>query len=146
MAKERDDATIGPLRSLLARLVDPSEDWAQRGEERKPSALMVYAAVLLGILVLVAVLSTRIAENAEGVRGLLTAVWIALGFAAVIVMLLAWQIRRHFLDPLANLYTWALGMCDGDLSSRIAPRQPGHFAKLTFHINRLSVAKRCLWV
>ncbi len=140
MTRERDDATIGPLRSLLARLVDPSEDWAQRGEERKPSALMVYAAVLLGILILVAVLSTRIAENAEGVRGLLAAVWIALGFAAVIVLLLAWQIRRHFLDPLANLYTWALGMCDGDLSSRIAPQQPGRFAKLTFHINRLSEA------
>lgn len=140
MAREREDASIGPLRSLLARLVDPSEDWAQRGEERKPSGLMVYAAVLLGILILVAVLSTRIAENAEGVRGLLAAVWIALGFAAVIVMLLAWQIRRHFLDPLANLYTWALGMCDGDLSSRIAPQQPGRFAKLTFHINRLSEA------
>ncbi|MDX2315568.1 MAG: histidine kinase [Gammaproteobacteria bacterium] len=140
MVKERDDASIGPLRSLLARLVDPSEDWAQRGEERKPSALMVYAAVLLGILLLVAVLSTRIAEDAEGVRGLLTAVWIALGLAAAIVILLAWQIRRHFLDPLANLYTWALGMCDGDLSSRIASKQPGRFAKLTFHINRLSEA------
>jgi len=140
VTRERDDATIGPLRSLLARLVDPSEDWAQRGEERKPSALMVYAAVLLGILILVAVLSTRIAENAEGVRGLLAAVWIALGFAAVIVLLLAWQIRRHFLDPLANLYTWALGMCDGDLSSRIATQQPGRFDKLTFHINRLSEA------
>ena len=78
MARERDDANIGPLRSLLARLVDPSEDWAQRGEDRKISALMVYAAVLLGILILVAVLSTRIADNAEGVRGLLAAVWIAL--------------------------------------------------------------------
>jgi two-component system nitrate/nitrite sensor histidine kinase NarX len=140
MAKEREDATIGPLRSLLARLVDPSEDWAQRGEERKPSALMVYAAVLLGILVLVGILTTRIADNTEGVRGLLAGVWIALGFGAAIVMLLAWQIRRHFLDPLAHLYTWALGMCDGDLSSRIAPRQPGRFAKLTFHINRLSEA------
>jgi len=140
MAKDREDATIGPLRSLLARLVDPSEDWAQRGEERKPSALMVYAAVLLGLLVLVGVLTTRIADNAGDARGLLAGVWIALGFGAAIVVLLAWQIRRHFIDPLAHLYTWALGMCDGDLSSRIAPQQPGRFAKLTFHINRLSEA------
>jgi len=140
MTQDREDATIGPLRSLLARLVDPSEDWAQRGEERKPSVLVVYAAALLGVFVLVAVLSTRIAENAEGVGGLLAAVWAALGFAGAIVVLLAWQIRRHFLDPLAHLYTWALGMCDGDLSSRISPLQPGRFAKLTFHINRLSEA------
>lgn len=140
MAKDRADATIGPLRSLLARLVDPSEDWAQRGEERKPSGLMIYAAVLLGILVLVAVLTARIADDAEGARGLLVAVWVALALGAAIVVLLAWQIRRHFLDPLAHLYTWALGMCDGDLSSRISPHQPGSFAKLTFHINRLSEA------
>jgi two-component system nitrate/nitrite sensor histidine kinase NarX len=140
MAKNRDDASIGPLRALLKRLVDPSEDWAQRGEERKPSALMIYAGVLLAILVLVAVLATRIAEHAEGARGLLAAVWVALALGAAIVVLVAWQIRRHFLDPLAHLYTWALGMCDGDLSSRISPRQKGRFAKLTFHINRLSEA------
>ena len=140
MAKDRDDAPIGPLRSLLKRLVDPSEDWAQRGEERKPSALIVYAAVLLGILVLVATLSTQIAETAEGAGRLLAAVWIAVGIGAAIVVLLAYQIRRHFLDPLTHLYKWALGMCDGDLSSRIEPHQTGRFAKLTFHINRLSEA------
>jgi two-component system nitrate/nitrite sensor histidine kinase NarX len=140
VAKDRDEASIGPLRSLLARLVDPSEDWAQRGEERRPSALIIYTSALLGILVLIAVLVARIGELAEGVHGLLVAVWLALGFGAAILMLLAWQIRRHYLDPLANLYAWALGMCDGDLSSRIAPGQRGRFAKLSFHINRLSEA------
>jgi len=140
MAKDREDTPIGPLRSLLARLVDPSEDWARRDEERKPSALMVYVAVLLGILILVAVLSIRVAEYTHGVRGLLTAIWIALGLGAIIVVLLAYQIRVHFLDPLSHLYNWALGMCDGDLSSRISPQQTGRFAKLTFHINRLSEA------
>jgi two-component system nitrate/nitrite sensor histidine kinase NarX len=140
MAYEHEDTSIGPLRSLLKRLVDPSQDWAQRGEERKPSALMIYTAVLLAILILVAALSTRMAENAEGVGGLLAAVWIALGVGAAVVVLLAYQIRRHFFDPLAHLYNWALGMCDGDLSSRIPPEQTGRFAKLTFHINRLSEA------
>jgi two-component system nitrate/nitrite sensor histidine kinase NarX len=140
MAKSRPDAPIGPLRSLLKRLVDPSEDWAQRGEDRKPGALMVYACVLLGLLVLVAVLATRMADHADGVPGLLTGIWVALALGAAIVVLQAWQIRRHFLDPLAHLYTWALGMCDGDLSSRISPQQTGRFAKLTFHINRLSEA------
>jgi len=140
MAKDREDTPIGPLRSLLARLVDPSEDWARRDEERQPSALMVYVAVLLGILILVAVLSIRIAEYTQGARALLTAIWIALGIGAIIVVLLAYQIRVHFLDPLSHLYNWALGMCDGDLSSRISPQQTGRFAKLTFHINRLSEA------
>ena len=143
MAKDSDPVSVGPLRSLLARLVDPSEDWAQRGEDRKPSALMIYASALLGILVLVGVLVTRIGEIAhavESVHGLLVAVWLAIGAGAAIVMLLAWQIRRHYLDPLASLYTWALGMCDGDLSSRIPLPQTGRFAKLSFHINRLSEA------
>lgn len=140
LATERDETPIGPLRSLLKRLVDPSEDWAQRGEERKPSALLVYAAALLGILVLVALLSTRIAARAEDARGLLAAVWIAVGIGTAIIALLAYQIRRHFLDPLAHLYNWALGMCDGDLSSRISSQQTGRFAKLSFHINRLSEA------
>lgn len=140
LATERDETPIGPLRSLLKRLVDPSEDWAQRGEERKPSALLVYAAALLGILVLVALLSTRIAARAEDARGLLAAVWISVGIGTAIIALLAYQIRRHFLDPLAHLYNWALGMCDGDLSSRISSKQTGRFAKLSFHINRLSEA------
>lgn len=140
MALDHEDASIGPLRSLLKRLVDPSGDWAHRGEERKPSALMVYAVALLGILFLVSVLSLRIAEHAEGADTLLAAVWIALGIGAAIVVLLAYQIRRHFLDPLSHLYNWALGICDGDLSSRISTRQTGRFAKLTFHINRLSEA------
>ncbi len=140
MARDREDTQIGPLRSLLARLVDPSEDWAQRDEERKPSALMVYLAVLLGILILVAALSIRIAEHAAGGRALLVVVLVALAIGAIIVVLLAYQIRRHFLEPLSHLYNWALGMCDGDLSSRISPQQAGRFAKLTFHINRLSEA------
>ena len=140
MAKDSESSTIGPLRSLLKRLVDPSEDWAQRGDERKPSALMIYLAALFGILLLVAVLSAHITLDSESARNLVAAIWIALGFAAFIVVLLAYQIRRHFLDPLAQLYNWALGMCDGDLSSRISTPQKGRFAKLTFHINRLSEA------
>jgi two-component system nitrate/nitrite sensor histidine kinase NarX len=101
---------------------------------------MIYVGVLLGILALVGVLATRMVQHADGAHGLLAAIWMTLALGAAIVVLLAWQIRRHFLDPLAHLYTWALGMCDGDLSSRIAPQQPGRFAKLTFHINRLSEA------
>lgn len=140
VAKDQENPPVGPLRSLLTRLVDPSEDWAQRGEDRRPSAIMIYTAVLLGVLVLVFALSLRIAEHAEGARMLFVAIWIVLGIGATMVLLLAYQVRRHFLDPLSHLYNWALGMCDGDLSSRISPRQPGRFAKLTFHINRLSEA------
>ncbi|MDX1527648.1 MAG: histidine kinase, partial [Gammaproteobacteria bacterium] len=93
-----------------------------------------------GILLLVSILSARIAEQSEAPSALLTAVWMALGIGAAIIALLGYQIRRYFLDPLAQLYNWALGMCDGDLSSRIPPEQTGRVAKLTFHINRLSEA------
>ena len=140
MAADNDHTTVGPLRSLLKRLVDPSEDWARRGEERRPAAIMIYVSALLATLILVAALTARIADESGGASSLLAAVWVFLGIAAAIVLLLAYQIRRHFLDPLSHLYNWALGMCDGDLSSRISPDQPGRFAKLTFHINRLSEA------
>ena len=140
VAKDQESPSVGPLRSLLTRLVDPSEDWARRGEDRRPSAIMIYAAVLLGVLVLVFALSLRLAEHTEGARTLFAAIWIVLGIGAFMVLLLAYQVRRHFFEPLAHLYNWALGMCDGNLSSRIPPEQPGRFAKLTFHINRLSEA------
>ncbi len=140
VAKDQESPSVGPLRSLLTRLVDPSEDWARRGEDKRPSAIMIYAAVLLGVLILVFALSLRLAEYTDGARTLFAAIWIVLGIGAIMVLLLAYQVRRHFLDPLSHLYNWALGMCDGDLSSRISPRQPGRFAKLTFHINRLSEA------
>lgn len=126
---------------VLAKLVRPADDWAQAGSKRRHSALL---ALMLAVLALLAVgalvgleLAARAAADAHGLLAVLLAV---LGLAAAIVGLLMYQVRYHLLVPLAQLYAWALRMCDGDLSARIPTPQAGRFAKLTFHINRLSEA------
>ncbi len=130
----------GRLRMLLAKLVRPADDWAQAGSDRKHSALLLLMFVLLGLLALAGLAGFRLAMRASDADGLLSVLLGLLGFAALIIALLMYQVRYHLLVPLAQLYAWALRMCDGDLSARIPTPQAGRFAKLTFHINRLSEA------
>ena len=73
-------------------------------------------------------------------RGWLVAELVLLGVAGIIVAVLMYQVRQHLLTPLAQLYAWALQMCDGDFSARIVPPREGRFVKLSFHVNRLSEA------
>ncbi|GMQ75305.1 MAG: hypothetical protein BMS9Abin01_0553 [Gammaproteobacteria bacterium] len=130
----------GRLRMLLAKLVRPADDWAQAGSDRKHSALLLLMFLLLGLLALAALTGLHLATRAGDTDGLLSVLLVVLGAAAFIVALLMYQVRYHLLAPLAQLYAWALRMCDGDLSARIPTPQAGRFAKLTFHINRLSEA------
>ena len=130
----------GRLRMLLAKLVRPADDWAQAGSSRRHSALLLLMFVLLGLLALAAFAGFQLAMLASNSKGLLGALLVLLGLAAIIVALLMYQVRYHLLVPLAQLYAWALRMCDGDLTARIPTPQTGRFAKLTFHINRLSEA------
>ncbi len=128
---------------LLAKLVRPTDDWAQAGSSRRHSALLLLMLVLLGLLALAAFAGFQLAmlaSNSEGLLGTLLVLLVLLGLAAIIVALLMYQVRYHLLVPLAQLYAWALRMCDGDLAARIPTPQTGRFAKLTFHINRLSEA------
>ena len=125
---------------LLAKLVRPADDWAQAGSSRRHSALLGLMLVLLALLAIAALAGLRLAAGGEDADALLAGLLVALGLAAVIVGLLMYQVRYHLLVPLAQLYAWALQMCDGDLSARIPTPQVGRFAKLTFHINRLSEA------
>ena len=130
----------GRLRMLLAKLVRPADDWAQAGSGRRHSALLLLMFLLLGLLALAAFAGLQLAMRASDSEGLLGALLGLLGVAAIIIALLMYQVRYHLLVPLAQLYAWALRMCDGDLSARIPTPQAGRFAKLTFHINRLSEA------
>ena len=130
----------GRLRMLLAKLVRPADDWAQAGSSRRHSALLLLMFVVLGLLALAAFAGFQLATLAGDSGGLLGAFLLPLGLAAIIVALLMYQVRYHLLVPLAQLYAWALRMCDGDLAARIPTPQAGRFAKLTYHINRLSEA------
>ncbi len=130
----------GRLRMLLAKLVRPADDWAQAGSSRRHSALLLLMFVVLGLLALAAFAGFQLAMLAGNSGGLLGALLVLLGLAAIIVALLMYQVRYHLLVPLAQLYAWALRMCDGDLAARIPTPQAGRFAKLTYHINRLSEA------
>ena len=130
----------GRLRQLLAKLVRPADDWAQAGSSRRHSALLFLMFVVLGLLALAAFAGFQLAMRASDAHALLGVLLGLLGLAAIIVSLLMYQVRYHLLAPLAQLYAWALRMCEGDLAARIPTPQAGRFAKLTFHINRLSEA------
>jgi two-component system nitrate/nitrite sensor histidine kinase NarX len=101
---------------------------------------MLLMSGLLVSLCLAGVAGVRLAAAAGGEGVLLAALLIPLAVGAAIVGLLMHQVKRHLLVPMAQLYTWALSMCDGDLSARIPPPRTGQYAKFVFHINRLSEA------
>jgi two-component system nitrate/nitrite sensor histidine kinase NarX len=95
---------------------------------------------LLGVMAACAAVGFKLAQNGTTSSALLPVFLTLLGIAFAMVLTLMYQVQRHLLAPLTQLYTWALRMCDGDLSARIVSPQTGQFAKLTFHINRLSEA------
>ena len=140
MSTSPEERQYGPLRTLLTRLVMPADDWAHKENERRVSILMLLMLALLGIVAACAVVGFKLAQNGTASSTLLPVLLALLGIAFVMVLTLMYQVQHHLLAPLTHLYTWALRMCNGDLSARIAVPQTGQFAKLTFHINRLSEA------
>jgi two-component system nitrate/nitrite sensor histidine kinase NarX len=126
--------------TLLSRLIRPADDWADAEGGRSPRTLESLMTVLMGSLAANAVVA---GAHALGVIGTALALILVLGLvtaSSLLVLLLWYQIKRHLHEPLAQLHGWALGMCDGDLSTRIPSEQAGRFKQLVFHINRLSEA------
>ena len=140
MSTRPENTRSGPLRTLLTRLVRPADDWAHKESEHRVSTLMLLMLALLGVMAACAVVGFKLAQNGTTSSALLPVFLTLLGIAFAMVLTLMYQVQRHLLAPLTQLYTWALRMCDGDLSARIVSPQTGQFAKLTFHINRLSEA------
>ena len=118
----------------------PTDDWAYKDGGRHPSTLSLMMGLLLLLLLMAAVLSILLALGHIGMKAALGGLLTLLGIASGMVCLLMFHVRRYLLDPMAQLYAWALRMCDGDMAARIPAEQKGHFAKLTFHVNRLSEA------
>ena len=129
-----------PLRALLTRLAMPTDDWAHNVEDKRLSMLTIIMGLLLLLLGLAAGLSVLIVIGQPRVQVTLTSLLLVLGIASILVCALMFHVRRYLLEPMAQIYAWALRMCDGDMAARIPPEQKGRFAKLTFHVNRLSEA------
>jgi len=140
MVARAEEAQPGRLRTVLAKIVLPADDWAKRGDERRPSTLTALMWTLIAILALAAFAGVHLWREPEAAPSVLVALLVLLALGAGIVLVLMHQVRRHLLEPLAQLNDWALSMCDGNLSARIPAAQTGQFAKLTYHINRLSEA------
>ena len=127
------------LGALLSALVRPADDWAQTPGSTRPSFVALLALAVLVIFLILGALALGFHE------GRLSSLELGLVLTAVatgcgLIGLLYYQVDRHLLEPLSQLRAWALRMCAGDLSARITDPQPGEFAKLVFHINRLSLA------
>ena len=129
----------GQLRTLLSSLVQPTDDWAHGIQDKRISVLTVLMLVLLVLLLIGGALAFSLTD-ANTPIWVLTLLAVCLVGAVGIVVVLLNQVRNHLIAPMAQLYAWALRMCDGDFEARIPTPQVGRFAKLSFHINRLSEA------
>ena len=130
----------GARDTLLRRLIGPADDWADAQGGRRPRTLETLLLVLLGSLVANAAVAGAYGLGIIGTATALVLVSGLLCVSSLLVLVLWHQIRKHLHEPLAQLHRWALGMCNGDLSTRIPAQQAGRFKDLVFHINRLSQA------
>ncbi|MGI9334339.1 MAG: ATP-binding protein [Gammaproteobacteria bacterium] len=140
MYQEPPAPNRGPLRNMLDRLTMPIDDWAREGSERGPSYLLVLMGMLLVSLIAAALVTLAWWGRLLAPGHALVALLGALALAAALLLMVMYQVQHHLLRPLSQLYSWAVRMCDGEFGARIPPAQDGRFAKLTYHINRLSEA------
>lgn len=143
-AFSRLDMPEGP-RTVFARLIMPADDWAREGASKGPRTLHLLIALSLVAIVVAA------AAALAGYRGFVSAasalnlILVALIVAALAAVGTLRKIRRDLHEPLVALNRWALGMCSGDFSTRMAipkshPSTRRAVQTLAFHVNRLSEA------
>ncbi|MFZ0254825.1 MAG: ATP-binding protein [Gammaproteobacteria bacterium] len=139
------DLSHGRLRALLARLVSPVDDGGEQSTRRRLGSLLVlFLLVTVAFFLAVGAALGLALESTHSPKWLWALVMLLILGSAVIGILMH-QVRYHFFEPLADLRRWALSMCNGDLSARIPlAGQHRDFAKLAFHINRLSDALETL--
>lgn len=140
MPDQTQDSKHGRLREMLTRLAELTGEW--RPSERRYAAggLTPLSWLLLLGLVGACVISAYLLLAPDGSRSLVALLVVLLLGCLALAALVARQVHLQLVVPMNALYRWALQMCDGDLSARIPPGQRGQFAKLTFHVNRLSEA------
>ncbi|MCY4222549.1 MAG: histidine kinase [Thiotrichales bacterium] len=138
-AAERPDLPEGP-RTVFSRFVMPADDWARDDADLGPRTVDVLMLTLLAALAVAAGAAVAWYRGAAGAGVALVVTLVVLGLAAGLAFVAMRKVRRDLHAPLARLYTWALGMCTGDFSTRVPPGEEGAYRKLAFHINRLSEA------
>ena len=138
-AAERPDLPEGP-RTVFSRFVMPADDWARDDADLGPRTVDALMLALLAALVIAVGAAVAWYHGAAGAGVALVVTLAALGLAAGLAFVAMRKVRRDLHAPLARLYTWALGMCTGDFSTRVPPGEEGAYRKLAFHINRLSEA------
>ena len=136
---ERPDLPEGP-RTVFNRFVMPADDWARDDAALGPRTVDALILTLLAALAVAAVVAVAWYRGAAGEGAALVAILATLGIAATLAVVAMRKVRRDLHAPLARLYAWALGMCTGDFSTRVPGGGEGAYAKLAFHINRLSEA------
>ena len=136
---ERPDLPEGP-RTVFSRFVMPADDWARDDAGLGPRTVDALLLTLLAALAIAAGAAVAWYRGAAGAGTALAVILAVLALAAVLAFVAMRKVRRDLHAPLARLYTWALGMCTGDFSTRVPPGGEGAYRKLAFHINRLSEA------
>ena len=136
---ERPDLPEGP-RTVFSRFVMPADDWARDDAALGPRTVDALMVTLLAALAVVAVAAVAWYRGAAGAGTALAVILAVLALAAALAFVAMRKVRRDLHAPLATLYAWALGMCTGDFSTRVPAGGEGAYAKLAFHINRLSEA------
>ncbi len=140
----RPDMPEGP-RTVFARLIMPADDWAREDAAGGPRTLHLLIALLLAAIVVAALAALAGYRDLLSAASALNLVLVALAVAALAALGTRRKIRRDLHEPLVALNRWALGMCSGDFSTRMATPEPrsspeGAVHTLAFHVNRLSEA------
>ena len=93
--------------------------------------------LLLGALV--AVLAVGVVAAFVGLHGPVTLLAVAFG-SLTLVGIAAYWVYKELLAPMRQMRHWAANMCSGDLTTRLSSSSGTEFARLAFHVNRLSQA------
>jgi two-component system nitrate/nitrite sensor histidine kinase NarX len=123
-----------------AALIPPAAGWRPKSRGLTGSRLFWPLASLLVILAGLGLAGIGAVRWPAAMHGLLVAqgVLLLLGLGAVVMA--AYRVQHHLLEPLAYLRNWALRMRGGNLAARIPVPKNGEFAELARDINSLGEA------
>lgn len=140
---ERNDT----IRSrMAARMFHPPSGWWDRRPALLRERLLRPAAALVVCLIALGLLGFLTAIFPERAGALLAAQILVLLTSAGLIGLILTHVRRHLVEPLAQLRDWAQRLRAGDLSARIPVADRGEFAELVRDVNTLSDRLKALTI
>ncbi len=120
------------VRMTLASTPEPTLKRIQPGESFGSRGWLLVGA-------LVAVLAVGVLAALVGLHGPTTLLAVTLG-SLILVGIAAYWVNKELLVPMRQMRNWAANMCSGDLTTRLSSASGSEFARLAFHVNRLSHA------